>query len=711
MGSGVRITENERVFSEWDWEKNSILNIDPYKITQGSTKRVFWLCSKNHSWKARIDHRYLSGSNCPYCQGLKAVKGENDLATLFPDLLLEWDYSENTIDPTEILPGSGKKAKWICAVCGNHYDQSINKRTNQGGCPACAKMKRSESRSRTLIAANGSLEANQPELIKMWDYEKNTYSPAHYSEHSNKKVFWKCEICGQSTRQKINDKVNGMGCPVCSGKIVVIGINDIKSQFPELAREWDYENNNDMLPEQFTKGSDMAVNWKDSFGHKWIAAISSRTQGHGCPICAGIVADSGKNDLATVNPSLVAEWMYDKNVNKDPTKLLPNSNKKAWWKCTKCGNEWQAVIGSRYNGRGCPKCGRENAKASHRQTIVATKGSLADNYPWLEKEWDYDNNKKLLPSDISAGSDEKVWWHCRKGHSWEATISSRRVGNGCPMCAVENHSSFPEQAILYYFSKVTIAKSRERVFGKEVDIYLPELNIGIEYNGSYWHNDKADSDEKKKKYLNQKGLRIIIVCDGEVNSSTDDLIKYISKKTDYSPLNNVISLLFEMCNLKRPDVDIERDRQEIYSNYIVSEKENSIENRAPNLCNEWDWEANGELSPSMISFGSSKKIHWICKKGHKWEASVYSRVKGNGCPVCANRLIVAGENDLLSRFPEIASEWHPWRNGNMLPDSVGSGAHKKVWWLCKNGHEWQAVIKSRTGKDKCNCPVCAGKKM
>jgi hypothetical protein len=69
-----------------------------------------------------------------------------------------------------------------------------------------------------------------------------------------------------------------------------------------------------------------------------------------------------------------------------------------------------------------------------------------------------------------------------------------------------------------------------------------------------------------------------------------------------------------------------------------------------------------------------------------------------------------GYNDLATLFPEIAAEWNIEKNRGKTPDMILAGSHSKAWWICSKGHEWFADIHSRTGKEKCGCPVCAGKK-
>jgi len=709
MRDGKKLSEIEEIYREWDVEKNG--NTDSSLVTQGSTKEAYWKCEKGHSWKARVDHRCLDRSGCPYCAGKRPIVGENDLATLYPNLLLEWDYAKNKKEPCEFLPGASKKVYWVCSECGTPFAQSIYHRTKGEGCPKCAKKKRGETKVKKLLLKGPSLGETHPELVELWDYEKNTKTPFEYLEHSNKKVFWKCNKCGFGYDQTINNKINGNGCPICAGKKVVKGYNDIATLFPQLAAEWDYENNPGSSPDMFTKGSDQVVFWKDKKGHIWHATISSRTQGIGCPYCAGQKVLPGENDLQTVNPDLAAEWLYEKNGDLVPSNVLPGSNKSAWWKCKTCGYEWKALISSRNAGRGCSKCGRANAPQAHRLSVIKKKGSLGDNYPILAKEWDTERNTDQTPWTIPSGSNIKVWWKCKKGHSWPATISSRVAGNKCPICSSERHTSFPEQAIFYYFSMVTQAHSRAKVNGKEVDILLPEEKTGIEYNGRRYHNRDGKKETQKRAALVEAGYRLIEVYEGDAFLINGDQIYYLFHPRKKQSLNEVIGCLFEKAGLECPPIDVERDSVQIWENYINGEKENSISNKAPHLIEEWNQEANGSITPDLVRAGSDKRVNWICKKeGHKWTATVSSRVAGNGCPICANRVILAGFNDLATRFPYIAAEWHPTKNGDLTPEKVGGGAHRKVWWKCPKGHEWDAVIKSRTGKSKCGCPECSGRK-
>jgi DNA-directed RNA polymerase subunit RPC12/RpoP len=123
------------------------------------------------------------------------------------------------------------------------------------------------------------------------------------------------------------------------------------------------------------------------------------------------------------------------------------------------------------------------------------------------------------------------------------------------------------------------------------------------------------------------------------------------------------------------------------------------------LIAEWNWEKNKGLSPNNFSIGSDKKIWWKCKNNHEWEAKIYSRKDGNGCPYCTGRFLCK-ENSLQAKNYDISLEWNYKKNGGLTPDNVIYGSSKKVWWECRNGHEWEAIIYSRSKKNGNGCPYC-----
>jgi deoxycytidylate deaminase len=289
-------------------------------------------------------------------------------------------------------------------------------RSNHGyGCPICS--------NKRVLAGYNDLQTLNPQLADEWDYDENELLPSQVTVSSSKNVFWKCGN-GHSWKAKISARNNGgTGCPVCDGKIVQAGFNDLQTHNPKLADEWDIAKNK-QLPSQVTPFSTKKVWWLCEKGHSWLAAISGRSVGNGCPVCSGRKILAGYNDLATVNPALAGEWDYEKN-DLLPTQVTAHSNRKVWWKC-KIGHSWYVNPDNRSRGYDCPVCSG--------RIVLPGFNDLASLNPELADEWAFDKNT-LLPSQVAIFSDKKVWWRCKNGHLWKTCVASRSGGTNCPNCA------------------------------------------------------------------------------------------------------------------------------------------------------------------------------------------------------------------------------------------------------------------------------------
>jgi len=135
--------------------------------------------------------------------------------------------------------------------------------------------------------------------------------------------------------------------------------------------------------------------------------------------------------------------------------------------------------------------------------------------------------------------------------------------------------------------------------------------------------------------------------------------------------------------------------------------EHCIECNDDSLLREWHPVLNGSLTPKDVLAGTHKKTWWRCERGHEWHAQVRSRVSGCQCPICTNREVFVGENDLSTTHPELAMQWHAAKNGHITPQCVTFGSAVKAWWICERGHEWQARVNSRASGNT-GCPVCSG---
>ena len=117
------------------------------------------------------------------------------------------------------------------------------------------------------------------------------------------------------------------------------------------------------------------------------------------------------------------------------------------------------------------------------------------------------------------------------------------------------------------------------------------------------------------------------------------------------------------------------------------------------------WSEKNKIKPTEVSIGSHKKVIWRCGKcGNEWKSVSNARVKGTVCPVCAEREVLAGYNDLATTDSQLLSEWD-YEQNKLKPTQVSRTSAKRAWWKCSLGHSWKAKISDRTIL-KGKCTVC-----
>jgi hypothetical protein len=264
-----------------------------------------------------------------------------------PELCREWHPTLNgDLTPDKVSSGSDKKVWWL-GKCGHEWDSPIYNRNKLGsGCPFCSGLR--------VIAGKTDLETTHPEIAKTWS-DRNLPKTSRDVSAGVGKTFWWIGECGHEWQAKVIERVRGRGCSICSGKKVVVGINDFESLFPDLAQEWHYVKNGDKRPEDYTRGTQKVFWWLGKCGHEWQASVKNRVSGRGCSICASKTFLVGYSDLATTHPNLAAEWHPTKNGKLTPDQVSKGLTRKVWW-LGECGHEWFQPINNRNNGQGCPKC-------------------------------------------------------------------------------------------------------------------------------------------------------------------------------------------------------------------------------------------------------------------------------------------------------------------------------------------------------------------
>ncbi|MDQ6598087.1 zinc-ribbon domain-containing protein [Bacillus salipaludis] len=487
---------------------------------------------------------------------------------------------------------------------------------------------------------------------------------------------------------------------------------------PTLASEWDMEKNFPLTQADVNVSYEGKVGWKCIKNHSWEAIVRNRNKGNGCPECNDerkSKRKDGEPSLKEVYPQIAKEWHPTKN-NISIKDVRIKSNKKLWWRCVK-GHEWQTTVSNRTRdvGGGCPYCSGYYASPENNLQAI---------HPVIAREWHPTLNSDT-PYDVTPMSKQKRYWLCHKGHITYLAVQKKVVSKACPDCLKKEKTSFPEWVIYFYVNKVFKRAQKGVIYNSpsqfHLDCLIEDINLAIEYDGSFFHRD-VERDIRKDRSLKNNRENLILIRfreDGcpEYTSPNQNVHFWQVQKSE-SSLRNNIQLLFRWIeeNIKgiphiEVDIDIDRDRTEIRDLIVHWEKANSLEKSHPELVVQWHPTQNGTFKPSHITKGSDEKVCWQCDSGHSWQATVSSRVAGSGCPYCSNRYI-GSDNNITITHPEIADQWHPELNGEHTPDLYSSGnSYYKAWWKClkDSSHAWQALISSRI-KDKSGFPFCSGHK-
>ena len=577
---------------------------------------------------------------------IKVITEINDLQSQFPDIAGEWHPTRNgVLKPSEVLKGSTKKVWWQCSNHPDHeWDSQIIKRTALGrGCPICAGKK--------VLEGFNDLKSTNPEIAKEWHPTKNgDLKPTQVTRGSARKVWWKCsKNPDHEWDGMVSNKSKGSGCPICAGRDVLEGYNDLNSTEPELAKEWHPTRNSDLKSTEVTRGSEKKVWWqcRKYPDHEWVSSINHRSKGGGCPICAGKKVLEGFNDLKTTEPKIAEEWHPTKNGDLKPTEITRSSDKKVWWQCSNYrDHEWNSQIKNRSLGNGCPICSVRN--------VLEGFNDLNSTNPKLAKEWHPTRNSDLKPTQVRNGSGRRVWWQCAKyqDHEWEAPLTQRTgKGSGCPICA-----------------------------GRDVLEGYNDLNSTEPELAKEWHPTR-NGDLKPTGVTRSTHKKVWWQCSNYPDHEWNALISSRSRGGGCP-----------ICAGKK-----------------VLNGFNDLKSTEPDLAREWHLTRNGDLKPTDVTKSGKQKVWWQCSDypDHEWQAHLYSRTIGGGCPICSGKKVLKGFNDLESTDPVIAKEWHSTKNGDLKPTDVTRSGHQKVWWQCSNDpeHEWVAQLHSRAKGS--GCPVCA----
>jgi Probable Zinc-ribbon domain len=421
------------------------------------------------------------------------------------------------------------------------------------------------------------------------------------------------------------------------------------ADFPHLVAQLDPKKNGPLAPRSITAGTHRKLWWRCPEGpdHLWEAAVRDRVgRGTGCPFCVGH-AVSVTNSLARRLPEIARQWHPTKNGELRASDVVLQSQIDVWWKCPGGpDHEWRSKVQTRFLSPGCPFCtGHRPSKARN----------LAVVYPELVEEWHPTKNGALTPEGVTPRSSRGMWWMCCWGHAWRATPANRAKGQGCPFCAGQRTA--PELSL----AVVRPALAKEWHPTKNGDLGPADVTMGS--SKTVWWKCPKGADHEWDTQVSERGAAGAgcPFCAGQRVSAT-----------------------------------------------------NSLAARFPAVAALWHPTKNGDLTPRDVTPRSGLTVWWHCPSGHAWEAPCANMARDGlgtkegapsmGCPFCRN-LRVSPTNSLAARFPKVAGEWHPTKNGDLTPRDVIAGSKRRAWWRCAFGHEWQTSLCNRTGAGT-GCLAC-----
>ncbi len=682
----------------WNYDRNDKNGLYFKDVSAHSGKKAWWICEKGHEWEATIDH-ISNGTRCPYCANKKVLPGYNDLATFNPNLAKEWNYEKNNgLKPSDFMPNSNKAAWWKCPK-GHEYEARISDRNRGNGCSICAGKK--------VIPGINDLASLNPKLVSEWNYKRNgKLLPSDFTANSDKKVWWECKY-HHEWQASIANRNKNHGCPYCSGRNAIPGQNDLATLNPKLANEWNYKKNANLKPQDCTLSSNRIVWWECAKGHEWRASINNRNKGRKCAFCGNKKILSGYNDLATVNPRLASEWDYKKNGTLKPQDVAPNSGKKVWWQCSK-GHEWQAIIASRSSGRECPICSQNLRISFPEKTIFFyIRQAFPDAIENYKAQWLGKRELDIYIPSIKTGIEfDGVWYHNNTKRDLEKDVLCLKQGVNLIRIREKGLDSSALKSLVFTLPE-ELNGNMERLV-PALEFLEKKLKVPLDINLS------RDYDDIRSMVVNYDLENCIAKTHPELLDEWDyDKNNEVGNTPENVSFGANI-IIWWRCKkghsyrTKLNNKTSSHTGCPYCANKKVLEGFNDLATTRKDLLKWWNYEKNGSIKPINITAGSKKKIWWKCPEGHEWEAVVYTLLRGNRCPYCSGHRVLPGFNDLATIRKDLLNWWNYNKNNSVEPSEISPGSHKRIWWKCPEGHEWQAKVYNMAKRQR--CPYCAAKK-
>lgn len=428
---------NPSLAEQWHPNKNG--DLTPDQVTLGSNKKVWWLCSRGHEWKADVYGRHAKGYGCPQCSGVGTsvleLRVYSELKALFPDL--QWRSKEHGVEFDLWIPSIATAVEIDGYIWHKARPEKDLEKSSVARDAGVTLIHLRQAPLPLIDPWDIAYNPNQPEL-DLLNRLVSTIGETSANEHIVAKA--------QSYAEKKHFLADAAFRKLVANLPAPPEGESFASRFPDLAKEWHLEKNAPLLPTMFLPFSDRKVWWQCRSGHEYEARIAKRATGRNCPICSNHPIN-GKihhsNSLGEARPDLALQWDVERNKPLSPADVSPGSRQPVWWICPVCKQSWQAPLHQRARKAArptCPACSVALKGDRVRATKLKKSGSLSEKAPEVAKSW-HPTRNELTPEMVSPGSSMQVWWQCDQGHEWKAVIHGRVAGRGCPHCYTNRKSA------------------------------------------------------------------------------------------------------------------------------------------------------------------------------------------------------------------------------------------------------------------------------
>lgn len=359
---------------------------------------------------------------------------------------------------------------------------------------------------------------------------------------------------------------------------------------------------------------------------------------------------------------------------------------------------------------GCTFCARKK---------MAPGYSLADEHPDAAADWHPTLNGDTTPFDVFSGSGEVYIWLCKdEGHVYPKSPQDKvNARNRCPVCS--NRRIDATNALRATHPHLL----SEWCWEKNIDVTPDEVMAGSSAP-VWWNCTEEDHEYPMSPYDRTNGRRCGVCTRRVLHPSTCLAATNPDIAASWHPTLNGDLTPHDVFAGSPDKAWWKCERGCDYDSAIVSRLRgfgcrycanrevgvrNSMSITHPELALEFHATKNGSITPDTIIAGTGEKLWWQCVEyGHEWDATGNNRVRGNKCPTCMNKRVLAGFNDMATTRPDLAAELHPTMNGTVTARDVLAGTSSSLWWQCSVcAFEWEASGDQRARGFK-KCRHCRG---